>query len=255
MSDQLRVDVLLSPGELSAVSLVGKTAVVIDTLRATSTIAAALLAGALAVYPVSTIEEAEARSVLAGEDTLLAGERGGVKIAGFDLGNSPLECSSAALLGRNLVLTTSNGTPLLRACHAARRVITAALVNRRTAALFCLSRGDDVVIACAGQGGRPALEDVLTAGAVIETICEQRHEGVSLSDTALLALSAFRHSQPQLEQSLWESPAGQRLKDIGYADDIKWCAAIDAVELVPILQGEKIWAAGNIDRKGQSSPC
>ncbi len=225
------VDVALSSLELNLLCFEGKTAVVIDVLRATSTIATALSNGCSAVYPVATIEEAlQLRERV--PRALLAGERGGTMIKGFDLGNSPAECNEETVGDRPLILTTSNGTPALLACGEATTIFTAALLNRRAVAEACLSKQADVVIACAGnRGGRSSVEDVVCAGAIVEYLVQR--ESVLLTDGAEIARAMFRQWQDNLEQLLVESAAGQNLQGLGYADDVIYCSMLDILTVVP----------------------
>ena len=233
-----RVEVLLCPSELDHINLQGKTAVIIDALRATSTIATALGNGCRAVYPVRTEQEAHIMYA-ARPDLFLAGERGGAKIPGFHLGNSPSECTEERLSGREMVLTTSNGTPLLLACAQAERIVTAAFINRAAVAEYCLQSADDSVIICAGQGGRVSFEDTLCAGALADYM-SAKVEGLALSDAAQIARLAFLTQADRLAEALLTSHAGQRLIALGYVADIAKCAALDSLRAVPIFADGKI---------------
>ena len=228
-----QIDVVLSQSELKDVSLKGKVVAAIDTLRATSTIIVALSNGARRIYPVSTIEEALALKEKH-PDMLVAGERGGAKVPGFDLGNSPRECSISVVQGKELILTTSNGTPLLASCREAETVYIAALLNRHRVAEKCLAPGRDIVIACAGSNkSRVALEDVAAAGAIVEHCLKGGASDVTLTDGAKIALQAFLAWHPRLLTVLTESPAGHNLQSLGYAEDITLCSQLDIIDRVP----------------------
>jgi 2-phosphosulfolactate phosphatase len=236
-----KVEVLLVPSELAYIDLEGRTAVVIDALRATSTIATALANGCLSIYPVRTEQEALSLSA-ARPGSLLAGERGGAMIPGFDLGNSPSECTEENLSGREMVLTTSNGTPLLLACGRAREVVTAAFVNRAAVADYCLQSDRDSVIICAGQGGRVSFEDTLCAGALVDYMIVAS-PGLALSDAAEVARQAFLAQRDHLAEALVHSTAGQKLIGLGYGGDLAKCAALDVLAVVPAFADGKIQSA------------
>jgi 2-phosphosulfolactate phosphatase len=166
-------------------------------------------------------------------EALLAGERGGRKIEGFDLGNSPLECAPEILNRRPLVLTTSNGTPLLLASRDAALVFTSSLLNREAVAEICLRQGRDVVIACAGSGGgRSSVEDVVCAGAMVHYLLSAR-EDIVLRDGAHIAWAMFEKWRHRLQHLLEHSAAGQNLKTLDYAQDVKLCAELDSLPVVP----------------------
>lgn len=232
------IDVLLCPSELTRSSLSAKTAVVIDALRATSTIATALATGCRAIYPVNSEEDALAMFAL-NPQLVLAGERGGVKIPGFHMGNSPSECTPALLLNREMVLTTSNGTPLLLACGEAAEVMTVSFLNRAAISDHCLQTEGDIVIICAGQNGRVSLEDTLCAGALTDSLISASQQW-KLSDAALLARSAFLEHSRHLADSLLRSQAGRRLVSIGYSGDIARCAELDLLPVVPMFASGRI---------------
>ncbi|HSL93960.1 MAG TPA: 2-phosphosulfolactate phosphatase, partial [Bacillota bacterium] len=169
----------------------------------------------------------------------LAGERGGAMIPGFHLGNSPSECTEELLSGREMVLTTSNGTPLLLACAQAERIVTAAFINRAAVADYCLQSENDTVIICAGQGGRVSFEDTLCAGALVEYM-DSTSAGLAMSDAAQIARLAFLAQADRLAEALLMSDAGQRLITLGYVADIAKCAALDYLWVVPAFANGKI---------------
>ena len=146
-----------------AASLAGKTAVVIDVLRASTTIVHALAAGAQDILPCLTIPEAQQQAAQVGPAALLCGERDGIRIDGFDLGNSPAEYTPDRVGGRRLVLTTTNGTRALQHASAAERVWIAAFVNLSSIAAR-LRDAEQVVLLCSGTRGEITREDTLLAG-------------------------------------------------------------------------------------------
>ena len=133
----MRVEAVLTPAEIALLprrDLSDATCVVFDVLRATSTILTALFNGATRVYPVGTTAEAFTLRDTRLPAALLGGERGGVRIEGFDLGNSPREYTPEIVSGRDIITTTTNGTVALRACAGARTVFAGALLNLRALA-------------------------------------------------------------------------------------------------------------------------
>jgi 2-phosphosulfolactate phosphatase len=238
-------------------ALSGATVVVIDVLRASTVIARALAAGAREVIPCLQVDEARriAASLPAGT-AVLGGERGGLRIEGFHLGNSPDEYSAASVGGRTVVFTTTNGTRAMQACRSARRVLVGAFVNR-LAVCRALEHEERVHLLCAGTEGRITREDVLLAGAIVETLLEARQRQVPphpgplpegegsrcANDEARLALSAWHEvagggqiSPARIAVELADSQGGRNLIQLGLEKDFEAVARIDSVAEVPVLE-------------------
>jgi 2-phosphosulfolactate phosphatase len=235
MSCLRHVHVHLSPALVAPDRLAGGVAVVLDVLRASTTIVHALAAGVTCVRPCATIDEARtlADSLPAGK-TILAGEREGRPVAGFDLGNSPREFTSTRCSNTALVLTTSNGTRALLHASLAQRVLVAAFVNFSAVCEHLKREKRPVHILCAGDGDDVALEDTLLAGAFVEFFASR--EEVFLDDGARLAWDCFEHHGRHLEEAFRLGGGGARLLALGYDDDIRAAARVDAVHLVPELR-------------------
>jgi 2-phosphosulfolactate phosphatase len=229
------VHVHLSPALAAPDLFQGGTAVVIDVLRATTTIVQALAAGCLSVRPCATVEEARALadSLPAGK-VLLGGEREGLPLPGFDLGNSPREYTSARCGGTTLVLTTSNGTRALLHAARAERVLAASFVNYSATCEQLRREARPVHILCAGDAGTVALEDTLLAGALVEFFAAR--EDVFLNDGARLAWDCFEHHGRHPEDALRLGAGGARLLSLGYDDDIRAAARVDVFHLAPELR-------------------
>lgn len=231
----------------------GGIAVVIDVLRATTTIATALAHAALRLKPVATIAEARAAAAAAGPGTLLGGERGGLPIPGFDLGNSPLEYTAARVAGRSIVITTTNGTAAMHACRDARDLVAAALVNRTAVAAavrrLASARGiAEVHLVCAGTDGIETAEDVLAAGAILAAAGAATARVDSLDPQAAAALDRFLaidggpdERTTRLVAAFEAAPGGRNLLDLGMAADLRAAAAIDAFTVVPRLDPTDGW--------------
>lgn len=218
--------------------------VVIDALRATSTIATALAAGARAVYPCADAAEAR-RVAAAGEGRLLAGEAGAIRIPGFDLGNSPREFVPAAVSGKEIVMVTTNGTRAIRAVHAVnpgrpRSVLLAAFVNCAAAAAALAAatgRDGDAVIVCSGTAGRFSLDDFLCAGALIfHRQAPGDDPAPELDDLARAARDAYLHNRGRLVEALTSCRHARILFEAGLADDIDFCGRENIFDVVPAVR-------------------
>jgi 2-phosphosulfolactate phosphatase len=225
---------LAAPGRLR-----GGLAVVVDVLRATTTIVHALAAGCVMVRPCALVEEARqlADSLPAGK-VLLAGERGGKPLPGFDLGNSPQEFTPRRCKGTTLVLTTSNGTPALIRAAEADRALAAAFVNFSAACEQIRLDDRPVHVICAGKDGEPCLEDMLLAGALVDFLCDETE--VDLNDSARLAWDCFENHGRILTGALEISKGGAGLRSLGYAADIAVAAEVDRFALVPELRRDPL---------------
>lgn len=236
----MRLDLAFSPLELVAFGDLGRyTVVVIDVLRATTTIAHALANGAQAIVPVESIERARALADELPERPLLAGERHGLKIPGFDLGNSPREMTPTAVQGRLLVLATTNGTTTLHRVKPAKRVLTASFANLASVARTLIDDARDVLIACAAREGEASLEDTICAGYLIERVENGLDRELQLGDAAIVAHAASVPFERVLDM-LWRSHHGRFLVQQGLEADLSACAALDTLAVVPELVGERL---------------
>src|SRR5437763_2497421 len=232
MPPEREVQVHLVPELAPAGRLAGGVAVVIDVLRASTTIVHALVAGCCAVRPCAEIDEAQtlAGSMRVGR-VLLAGERGGAPLPGFALGNSPAEYTPKVCKGRTLVLTTTNGTRALLRAAEAERVLAAAFVNFSAVCEQLRLDARPVHVVCAGSAGEPCLEDTLLAGALVDFLSEEME--VALNDSARLAWDCFENHGRILSGALEVSSGGEHLRSLGYAADIAAAAEVDRFALVP----------------------
>lgn len=231
------VHVHLLPKLFEPECLEGGIAVVIDVLRASTTIIHALAAQASNVIPCGEIEIA--RSVvqeLPPGTALLGGERHGEKIAGFDLDNSPLKYVPEVLSGKTLVFTTTNGTRALEHCRLAARVVVGAFVNRRAIVETLVADGRPVHLVCAGTDGEITAEDVLFAGAVAHAVRATRADQSIPDDETQLALALWQTVSDDpagIRQILRDSRGGLNLLELGFDHDIDRSATCDMFDLVP----------------------
>jgi len=216
-------------------------AVVIDVLRATTTIAWSLQNGAEAIQAFADLGELEAAAAAwPAEQRLRAGERGGQRVSGYDLGNSPLAVTPELVGGKRIFMSTTNGTRSLAAVRDVPLLVTAALPNRLAVAKRLLERGcERIWIVGSGWEGDYSLEDSLAAGAVASAAMELAvapHVGVRCgNDEMLAALALWQQWRQDTETCLRAASHGQRLMGLGDHDaDFACCAAVDSLEIVPI---------------------
>ena len=239
MPQEREVQVHLLPSLALPGRLTGGLAVVIDVLRATTTIIHALAAGCTAVRPCGEVEEArEMAGTMRAGRVLLAGERGGVPLSGFDLGNSPREFTPRVCRNATLVLTTTNGTRALLRAAEAERVLVAGFVNYSAVCEQLRSDARPIHIICAGTDGAVTLEDTLLAGALVDFLSETIE--VRLNDAARLAWDCFENHGRVLLGALEISQGGENLKALGYDDDIRDAAKVDQFNLVPELKRDPL---------------
>jgi 2-phosphosulfolactate phosphatase len=232
----MRVQVVLTPAGFAGHDLGGCAAVVVDVIRATTSVVAACAAGCRRVIPVSDPEAARACAArLPAGEALLAGEREGEPIPGFDLGNSPLEYASARVRGRTIVLTTTNGTAAMMLASRASVAAVAALTNIDAAARWARAQRRDVVVLCSGEKGDFCLEDAVAAGFLVEGMARDG-TGLELSDAALAARLLAGHYAPALRSLIDDSAWARRLVSRGRLADVEACLAVGVETEVPVFQ-------------------
>jgi 2-phosphosulfolactate phosphatase len=233
----MEIDVALVPAEARAWS--DRVCVVIDELRASSTITTLLDLGASEVLLVQRLDAARRLGRELG--AVLAGERHGLTPRGFRYNNSPAELAGADVRGRTVILSTSNGTAVLARVQRMPAVYVGCLLNARACAEAAVatasSLGIGVGVVCAGTGGRFALDDAVAAGVLVGGMVDALAQlGVSpeLTDAALAAVR-LRSAYPGVEEALAESVAGMLVTRLGAGADVAYCARIDASATVGVL--------------------
>jgi len=231
----VRVEVVVTVEAVVPARLDGETVLVVDVLRASTTIVTALGNGALAIVPVADADEARRRvSAAPGNGILLAGERRGDTVPGFDLGNSPLEMTGARVGGKTLVFTTSNGTRALLACRGAAAVGVAGLVNAGAAARWAALTDRDVTIVCSGERGARSLEDHVCAGRIVEGIVSLA-PAATLTEAAREAAAEARRYGIEVWRLGEDSTWARHLRRSGRGGDVAACLSLDTSSLVPVF--------------------
>jgi 2-phosphosulfolactate phosphatase len=214
-------------------------AVVIDVLRATSTIVAALNSGAKCIIPCGEVDEArQISSRFPTGAAILGGERGGMRISGFDFGNSPAEYEAGRVNERTIVFTTTNGTRALNRARLARRVLVAAMLNLSAVVAALSAESGTIHIVCAGTDGRVTLEDALVAGTIVHCLEVKGLDFDLLDDSTRLARSLYLTQSQDYDGTLAlfrTSRGGLNLIDCGLDSDIAFCARVDQFAIVPEL--------------------
>lgn len=228
----MRIDVAFTPAGLGAQDVAGRTVFVIDILRATTTLCAALHHGARAVVPCASSEDAvKLQQTLGPAEVVLAGEKGCHPIPGFPLGNSPREMTEEKVRGKVVAFATTNGTrALLAVAHAAQVFPVAAanfsLVAQR--AREVVERDGDLLVLCAGRENAFGLDDAYTAGRLVHAALGRRAIRKGLNDAALASLDLVRRYRDHWSRPLHLSLAGRDLVRLGYGDDVTDAARPDA---------------------------
>ena len=214
-------------------------AIVIDVLRATTTMATALQSGAEAIQVFDDLDDLFRISKRwPAERRLLVGERGGEKLEDFDLGNSPTECTPDRVGGKRLFMSTTNGTRALERVRMVPILLTAALTNRAAVVRYLLEEQPHTVwIVAAGWRGGFSLEDTLCAGAIACALEVERGSDCAGDDEAIAAMALFEQWQTRLPQVLRYAHHGRGLAALGCEEDLDYCARLDSVDIVP-LQAE-----------------
>ncbi len=252
----MRVSVAFTGAAARRAGPEGRTAVVIDVVRATTCVVEALANGARSVEPFGSVREAEEAAAASVADSgsagaagagaqggaLLCGERGGLRIDGFDLGNSPREFGADAVAGKRLLMKTTNGTAAFLAVAGAKRVLAAAFVNLGAVADRLVDGADDVLVACAGKDGAFALDDAACAGHLVRAVEVRSRGPLELDDAAEAARDVAGAREPSAAM-LARTAAGRALAEVGLAGDLAACADLDRRAAVPEMRGGALVAA------------
>lgn len=238
----MKIDVITFKDKLRDNLLLGNTVIVVDVLRCTTSLITAVLNGAGKIIPTTDPGEAVGLASRIGtRECVIGGERGGLKLADFTIGNSPFEYSKEMVAGRTVIVSTSNGTAAICAAKSARRVLLGALINCDAVAKMAAGCGDDILIVCAGTDGVVSADDLFAAGAIINRIrsyannCEITDIG-AISEHLYLSV---RSGKFDLSSTCHYS----RLMRLGFQKDIEYCMQEDITDCVPIYANDIITKA------------
>lgn len=245
----MKIDLIFASGTRKNGDYHRKTVVVIDVLRASSTIITALANGCQDLLAVAEPGVAAVIKRQLGGGCLTGGERNGLKIPGFDLGNSPLEYTAERVHGQRIIICTSNGTKALSEAKNADELLIAAFLNAERTSRY-LREKEEMVLFCAGRDGEPGLDDLLCAGLLIEQITAEKE--AELTDAARIGLLTYRQllagRRDDLAKILYEAEHTRYLATIGFAEDVDYCARLD---LLPYLVRVKDGRIIKEDKEGK----
>ena len=232
-----KIELIHTPALLPYYNLQDKTVVVIDILRATSTMCVAFNTGVNKILPIASPEECK---MFKDFDFIIAAERNAMKVPGFDMGNSPFEFENPFLAGKNIAFTTTNGTKAIKMAKAMQpyKILIGAFLNITALAKLIQDLNKDVVLVCSGWKDKYNLEDTLFGGALIDKLLPNFEME---DDASLSAHCLFLQYQDNIESLVRKSSHAQRFKLLNVqTDDVSFCLQQDLYSFVPEMEGEYI---------------
>jgi len=230
------LSVCLTPLLIPLYKVEDHVVVIIDIFRATSSICYGIENGAEAIIPVSEVEECEAYRQK-DASYLLAAERNGEVVNGFDFGNSPFSYTAEKVNGKTVVLTTTNGTQGLHLSRSAKTIVIGSFLNLTALCTWLKTQNESILLVCAGWKNNFNLEDTLFAGAVVDQL---KDNDFKLDDPAIAAYDLYQAGKNDINDYLKKTSHSERLKKLGIEKDIKFCLQIDITMAIPVLDGEKL---------------
>jgi len=232
-----KLETLFIPEEIKNTELAGKLVVIIDVLRASSTIVTALVNGCRGFVPILSPGQAKKKAQqFEKEKVLLGGEREGTKIEGFDLGNSPREYKREAVKDKTIIFSTTNGVKTLEMIKGAYRIIIGSFLNLQAVCNYCTNYKGDILIICAGKEGRFSLEDTACAGMIINSLRDVFPVACREVDANLTAQLLYKKFGNNILEILRKSQHGRYLESIGLGEDLKFCSQLNFFHIVPIFR-------------------
>lgn len=225
----MKVDIIFTADEVSQEKTEGKICVVIDVLRATSVMITALHNGAEKIFPFKDIKTIQERCENL-KNIIKCGERNALKIDGFDLGNSPLEFTKEKVFGKDIYMSTTNGTKAVENSLSAEKIIICSFLNIKSVSEKLLEYKKDVVIVCAGTNGKFSLDDTLCAGLIIKEM--QKHTEIQMNDV-LLAAVRISESHENIKDILKGTTHYERLLSLGFEKDMEHIFSLNKYSIVP----------------------
>jgi len=231
------LETLFIPEEIKNIKLAGKLVIIIDVLRASSTIVSALANGCRGFIPILSPDKAKKKAQeFEKERVLLGGEREGIKIEGFDLGNSPREYKREVVKDKTIIFSTTNGVKTFEMAKGAHRVIIGSFLNLQAVCNYCANYTGDILIICAGKEGKFCLEDTACAGMIVNSLREVFLGGHREVDANLTAQLLYKKFDNNILEILRKSQHGRYLESIGLGEDLNFCSQLDLFHIVPIFR-------------------
>ena len=231
----MQITVSINSKNFKSGELNDKTVVVVDVLRASSTIITAIAHACDRMIPAaSPMEAAEIKKVSEGE-VLLGGEMDLKKIQGFDMGNSPLEYTENSILEKIIVFSTADGSITIKKCDEAAEVLIGAILNAQAVAKKVLAIGRDTYLVCAGTQSKFSTDDIIGAGCILDRILEL-DTGVEMDDLGKVALKIYRQSRNNLMHAMEGCTQYEYLKRKGHRKDVEFCLQEDLFSVVPVYK-------------------
>jgi len=230
------LNVCLSPALIPLYNVEDYIVVIIDIFRATSSICYGIDNGARAIIPVSQVEECAAYAEK-GLDYLLAAERDGKVVEGFDFGNSPFSYTKEKVAGKTIVLTTTNGTHALHLSRSAKKIVVGSFLNLTSLCNWLKTQDDNILLVCAGWKNNFNLEDTLFAGAVVDQLQDLNFKP---DDAAIAASDLYQIGKHDINAYLKKTSHSERLKKLGIEKDIAFCLQVDLTTAIPVLHGDRL---------------
>ncbi len=228
------LEVCLTPALLHLHDFSQSIVVVIDIFRATSSICYGIENGAESIIPVATIEACESYRH---SDFLLAAERNGEVVDGFDFGNSPFSYTEDKVSGKTIVLTTTDGTHAINMSRGAHKIVIGSFLNLAALCDWLKTQPNDVLLLCSGWKDKVNLEDTLFAGGVVHYL---KNEDYALDDAGIASEDLYNLAKSDLNNYLKKTSHSERLKKLGIEEDIKFCLNLNITKGIPILDGERL---------------
>ena len=229
-----QIEVCVSPVMVPHYQMAGRIVVVIDIFRASSSICYGIDNGAHAIIPVATVDECLS---YADQGYLLAAERNGEVVEGFDFGNSPYSYTAEKVKGQTVVLTTTNGTFAIQQAKQADQIVLGSFLNLTSICNWLAAQDKDVLLLCSGWKNKFNLEDTLFAGAVVHQI---KSSFSHFCDAAIAAEDLYLLAKSDLRAYLFKSSHSQRLKELNIENDIQFCLKQDCCQAIPGLVGDRL---------------
>lgn len=231
-----KIEVCLSPELIHQFELEGKLVVVADIFRATSCMVAGIGSGVQSIYPTEKVEEC---FELGRQGMITAGERGGQKVDGFEIGNSPFEYMQDKYKGARIAVTTTNGTQAIHRSIGAEEILIGAFINLTALINYLKTKESDIIVHCAGWKGTVNIEDTLFAGAVIERM---KGSAAADGDPAIMAKELYLTHKNDLVSFGKASSHAKRLERFGITKDLEYCMTQDLFDVVPVFRDGEIQA-------------